>query len=71
MDIEEVTKAVLSKYDVVLVGGIDLSSAKVTLLTDWTNAGGTLITFSPDATNLPVYLFDCCPPGRLLISNVN
>jgi hypothetical protein len=33
----------------VIIGDIILTSAKVTLLTDWTNAGGTLIALKPDA----------------------
>ena len=49
MDIAEVTRTVLNKYDVVIIGDIILTSAKVTLLTDWTNAGGTLIALKPDA----------------------
>src|SRR5204863_1301694 len=48
MDIAEVTANVLKKYEVVIVGNITLSASKVTLLTDWTNAGGTLIALRPD-----------------------
>ncbi len=47
-DISQVTPTVLSNYDVVILGDISLSSADVTNLTDWVNAGGVLIAFSPD-----------------------
>lgn len=48
IDIAEIKQKVLNKYDVVIVGNINLSAAQVTLLTDWTNAGGTLIALRPD-----------------------
>ncbi|MGV3502886.1 MAG: DUF4082 domain-containing protein, partial [Adhaeribacter sp.] len=47
-DISAVTAAMLSNYDVVILGDIALTSAQVTLFTNWTNAGGLLIAFSPD-----------------------
>jgi hypothetical protein len=47
-DISVVTAGMLSNYDVVIVGDIPLTSTQVTMLTDWTNAGGLLIAFSPD-----------------------
>ncbi len=49
MDISQVTSTVLSQYDVVILGEMPLSAANVTMLSDWTNAGGTLISFRPDA----------------------
>ena len=49
MDITAVTSTELNKYDVVVVGDIPLTAAQVTLLTNWVNAGGTLIAFSPDS----------------------
>jgi hypothetical protein len=53
-DISGVTATMLNSYDVVIVGDIPLTSAQVTLFTDWTNAGGTLITFSPDPKLAPL-----------------
>ena len=48
LDISAVTATELNKYDVVIVGDIPLTAAQVTLLTNWVNAGGTLIAFHPD-----------------------
>jgi len=48
-DISNITSTVLDSFDVVIVGDIPLSASMVTLLTNWTNAGGTLIAFHPDA----------------------
>lgn len=47
-DISLVSASMLGNYDVVIVGDIPLTDAQVTLFSDWTNAGGTLIAFSPD-----------------------
>jgi hypothetical protein len=49
MDITQVNATVLNAYDVVIVGNIPLSAAEVTMLSNWTNAGGTLIALRPDA----------------------
>ena len=49
MDITEINAAVLAKYEVVILGDMQLSAAEVTLLTDWTTQGGTLIAMKPDA----------------------
>ncbi|MDP4251922.1 MAG: DUF4082 domain-containing protein [Bacteroidota bacterium] len=48
LDVSAVTATELNKYDAVILGDISLTAAQVTLLTNWVNAGGTLITFSPD-----------------------
>ncbi len=48
MDIASVTTDELNKYDIVIVGDIPLTAQKVSLLTAWVNAGGTLIAFHPD-----------------------
>ncbi|MFI5370519.1 MAG: DUF4082 domain-containing protein [Candidatus Eisenbacteria bacterium] len=48
MDISTVTPAILGQYDVVVLGDMPLSAANVTMLTNWTNAGGTLIALRPD-----------------------
>jgi hypothetical protein len=50
MDISQVTAGTLNNYDVVVLGEIALSPNDVTMLSDWTNAGGTLIAFRPDAS---------------------
>lgn len=49
MDISQVNSTVLSNYDVVVLGEMPLSSANVTMFTNWVNAGGRLIAFKPDA----------------------
>ncbi len=48
-DISAVTPTLLNNYDVVVLGEIPLSSQNVTDLTNWTNAGGTLVALKPDA----------------------
>ncbi|MDB5119054.1 MAG: Fibronectin type domain protein [Sphingobacteriales bacterium] len=53
-DITEVTATDLANYDVVIVGNFPLSVANVTMLTDWTTAGGTLIAFKPDSKLAPL-----------------
>ncbi|MFD3002783.1 Ig-like domain-containing protein, partial [Pontibacter toksunensis] len=47
-DISAVSAEMLSSYDVVIVGNIPLTDAHVTMLSSWTNAGGTLIALKPD-----------------------
>ncbi|HSS49268.1 MAG TPA: hypothetical protein VLX28_10000, partial [Thermoanaerobaculia bacterium] len=39
----------LANYDVAILGETALTTAQVTLLTDWVNAGGRLIALRPDA----------------------
>ncbi|HKV12498.1 MAG TPA: family 16 glycoside hydrolase [Thermoanaerobaculia bacterium] len=48
-EIGAVTATLLAGYDVVILGEMTLTSAQVTLLTDWVNAGGNLIAMRPDA----------------------
>jgi large repetitive protein len=48
LDISAVTSTVLNSYDAVILGDISLTAAQVTMLTNWTTAGGTLIAFGPD-----------------------
>ena len=48
LDISAVTTTEINKYDAVILGDIPLTAAQVTILTNWVNAGGTLIAFSPD-----------------------
>ena len=46
-DISTVTSTVLNSYDVAVLGEMALTSAQVTLLTNWVTAGGTLIALRP------------------------
>jgi PKD repeat protein len=46
-DVSIVTPDTLNAFDVVIVGDIPLTSAQVTNLTNWVNAGGTLIALRP------------------------
>ena len=48
MDISQVTAAVLTQYDIVIIGDIAITASQASLFTSWTNNGGTLIAFSPD-----------------------
>jgi phosphodiesterase/alkaline phosphatase D-like protein len=48
-DILTVTAAKLASHDVVLLGELPLTTAQVTLFTDWVTAGGNLIAMRPDA----------------------
>jgi hypothetical protein len=63
-DISIVTPAVIDSYDVVILGEMPLSAPDVTMLTDWTTAGGTLIAFRPDAQLAP--LLGLTPVGGTL-----
>jgi hypothetical protein len=47
-EISTVTSTALADYDVVILGEASLTSAQVTMLTDWVNAGGNLIALRPD-----------------------
>jgi hypothetical protein len=63
-DISTVTVSLLNNYDVVILGQMSVNVAQVTLLTDWVNAGGTLIAFKPDVLLAP--LFGISVPGGTL-----
>lgn len=47
-NVNELSASLLSSYDVLVLGEVALSDAQVTLLSDWVNAGGNLITNRPD-----------------------
>ncbi len=47
-DISLVSAATLANYDVVILGEMSLTTAQVTILTDWVNGGGNLIAMRPD-----------------------
>jgi hypothetical protein len=46
--IGDVSAMTLAQYDVVILGQMPLTAAQVTMLTDWTTAGGNLIAMRPD-----------------------
>jgi len=48
MDIANLTSGDLNNYDIAILGEVPLTNSDVTNLTNWVNAGGTLITFRPD-----------------------
>jgi hypothetical protein len=54
MDISSVNSTVLNSYDVVLLGEMSVDASQVTMLTDWVTAGGTLVTFKPHSSLLPL-----------------
>ncbi len=47
-DLSTVTSTVLNGYDAVILGEGTLTSAQVTMFTNWVNAGGNLIAMRPD-----------------------
>ncbi|RIK35198.1 MAG: hypothetical protein DCC55_31060, partial [Chloroflexi bacterium] len=47
-DISKVSAATLDAYDVVILGEMPLTSAQVTMFTNWVTAGGNLIAMRPD-----------------------
>ena len=48
-DISTIDASVLSTYDVVILAEMTLSSAQVTMLTDWVTGGGNLVAMRPDS----------------------
>lgn len=48
MDITQITSSTLAQYDVAILGETPLTSAQVTMLSDWVTAGGNLIAMRPD-----------------------
>jgi len=48
-DISTVNATTLAAYDVVILAQMTLTSAQVTMLTDWATAGGNLIAMRPNA----------------------
>lgn len=49
-DVATMTPAMLSDYDVVILGEMPVTVPQALMLNDWVNAGGTLIGFKPDAS---------------------
>ena len=54
MDVSEVDATTLAAHDVVVLGETPLDDAQVAMLTEWTNAGGTLIAMRPDRRLAPL-----------------
>ena len=48
LDVSLISPAILSFYDVAILGDMQLTSAQVTTLTNWVQAGGDLIALHPD-----------------------
>jgi hypothetical protein len=48
LDISSVTPTILASTDVAILGEMSLTSAQVTLLSDWVAEGGNLIVMRPD-----------------------
>jgi Domain of unknown function (DUF4082)/Bacterial Ig-like domain/Bacterial Ig domain len=48
IDMADVTDAVLAQYDVAILGEMPLTSAQVTMLSNWVGSGGNLIAMRPD-----------------------
>src|SRR5262245_39669063 len=48
MDITQITSSTLAQYEVAILGETPLTSAQVTMLSDWVTAGGKLIAMRPD-----------------------
>jgi hypothetical protein len=48
VDITQITSSTLAQYDVAILGETPLTSAQVTMLSDWVAAGGKLIAMRPD-----------------------
>ena len=48
IDVAFLSPALLSSFDVVLLGDTPLNAAQVTTLTGWVNGGGNLIAMRPD-----------------------
>jgi hypothetical protein len=48
IDVAFVTPALLSQFDVVVLGNVSLNAAQVSTLTGWVNGGGNLVAMRPD-----------------------
>ncbi|PTX45345.1 uncharacterized protein DUF4082, partial [Christiangramia gaetbulicola] len=54
LDISGLSPEIANNYDVVIVGDIPINTTQVGILTNWVEAGGTLIAFKPDASLSPL-----------------
>ncbi|WP_053226918.1 LamG-like jellyroll fold domain-containing protein [Solirubrobacter soli] len=54
MDLSLATSTVLSGFDQVILGDVPLTVGQVTMLTNWVNAGGSLIALHPDKKLAPL-----------------
>ena len=48
VDVSNVSDSTLAGYDTVILGEMSLTTAQVTMLSNWVNAGGNLIAMRPD-----------------------
>ncbi len=48
VDVNAITPATLSGYDIVVLSSANLSASQATVFSDWVNAGGNLIAMRPD-----------------------
>jgi hypothetical protein len=64
MDITLVDAGVLAAHDVVVLGEMALTGPQITMLSDWVDAGGTLVALRPDAQLAP--LLGLAPAGGTL-----
>jgi hypothetical protein len=53
-DISSITLTTLENYDVLILGEMTIDEGQVNMLTNWVNAGGTLIAFKPCPLLLPL-----------------
>jgi Bacterial Ig-like domain/Secretion system C-terminal sorting domain len=53
-DISLVNASMLNNYDVVILGEMTVTAPQVTMLTNWVNAGGTLIALKPSSLLAPL-----------------
>lgn len=54
VDVARVTPAVLAAYDVAILGEFPLTAGHVDMLSDWVNAGGSLVAMRPDKQLAPL-----------------
>lgn len=54
-DIPDLQAAILDNYDVAILGEMPVNEDQVIMLTNWVNAGGTLIAFKPCALLAPLF----------------
>jgi fibronectin type 3 domain-containing protein len=48
LDVSQLSTSALSGFDVVILGDMSLTTAQVSMLTAWVNAGGNLVAMRPD-----------------------
>ena len=53
-DIADLSTALIESYGIIVLGEVPLTNAQVTILTEWTQAGGILIALRPDLNLAPL-----------------